>query len=102
MKKLTITVESAGAGPYVLRDGTVLTDEDIEAIADELASPDYQPTNARVIWHRGRPSLGSGPSKTVPVRLDPELHEALRARAEFDHTTSSDVVRTALRQYLAD
>ena len=48
----------------------------------------------------GRPSMGSGPANTLPVRLDPELREAVDARAKTDHTTASDVVREALRQYL--
>ena len=48
----------------------------------------------------GRPSMGSGPADTLPVRLDPELRDAVDARAKTDHTTPSDVVREALRQYL--
>lgn len=85
------------ANTYVTAAGKVLTDADIDAMANEVASHTYPGT---VRW-RGRPTLGSGPSKTVPVRLDPELHQSLRDRAERDQSTASDVVRAALREYLA-
>ena len=48
----------------------------------------------------GRPAMGSGPAEVVPVRLDPELKAAVEARAEADHTTTSDVIREALRRFL--
>lgn len=44
--------------------------------------------------------MGSGPAETLPVRLDPELRQAVEDRAAADDTTASDVVRTALRRYL--
>lgn len=44
--------------------------------------------------------MGSGPADAMPVRLDPELRKAVDERAAADHTTASDVVRTAIRQYL--
>jgi predicted transcriptional regulator len=34
------------------------------------------------------------------VRLDPELREAVEARAEHDDATTSEVIRSALRRYL--
>jgi hypothetical protein len=48
----------------------------------------------------GRPLLGSGPAAVESVRLEPELREALHARAEHDQESPSAVVRKALRQYL--
>jgi hypothetical protein len=48
----------------------------------------------------GRPPLGNGPAAVESVRLEPELREALRARAEHDQESPSAVVRKALRQYL--
>jgi predicted transcriptional regulator len=50
---------------------------------------------------RGRPPIGSGPATVESVRLDPELRQALSARAENDEETTSTVIRKALRQYLA-
>ena len=36
----------------------------------------------------------------VPVRLDPELREAVEAKANEDKTTTSDVIRQALKAFL--
>lgn len=49
----------------------------------------------------GRPAMGSGPADSLPVRLDPELRKAVDDRAAAEHTTASEVVREALRRYLA-
>ena len=48
----------------------------------------------------GRPPMGSAAADALPVRLDPELRRAVDQRAAADHTTSSEVVREALRRYL--
>ena len=48
----------------------------------------------------GRPPMGSAAASVESVRLDPELSEALRLRAEEDGRTNSDVIREALRRYL--
>jgi hypothetical protein len=40
------------------------------------------------------------PVSVESLRLDPELGEALRQRAERDHETASSVIRKALREYL--
>jgi predicted transcriptional regulator len=44
--------------------------------------------------------MGSGPADVVPVRIDPELREAIKARAEADRTTTSEIIREALRRFL--
>jgi hypothetical protein len=49
----------------------------------------------------GRPSMGSGPADSFPVRLDPELRQAVDDRAAADSTTAAEVIREALRRYLA-
>ncbi|MGE5131446.1 MAG: CopG family transcriptional regulator [Gemmatimonadota bacterium] len=49
---------------------------------------------------RGRPMLGSAPSEVVPVRLDPDLRLAGEARAEAEHTTTSEIIREALSRFL--
>ncbi|MGX1808039.1 ribbon-helix-helix protein, CopG family [Nocardia sp. NPDC055321] len=48
----------------------------------------------------GRPPIGSAAGEVVPVRLDPGLKAALVHRAELDHTSSSEVIRQALRAWL--
>ncbi len=77
--------------------GIDLTDEVLERMAREAeAGLDLTTLRRRP----GRPAMGSGPAETLPVRLDPELRQALDERAAADDTTASDVVRTALRHYL--
>ncbi len=83
---------------YKTNTGKVLTDADIEALADE-AERGYD-VDALKSRRRGRPMLGSGPAAVVPVRLDPDLKQAVEARAEVEHTTTSEIIREALRRFL--
>jgi len=81
------------------RTGRTLTDEDVDAIAREVEETDYD-VEALKTRRRGRPTMGSGPADVVPVRIDPELRAAIEARAEADHTTTSEIIREALRRFL--
>lgn len=83
---------------YRTSSGTTLTDADVERIADDVATRDYDIEELRP---RGRPSLGLEPTRVVHVRIDGELDRGLRERAADDGTTASDVIRRALRHYLA-
>ena len=76
--------------------GVPVTDELINQLAAE-AEAGYDVTQVR---RRGRRRMGSAPAEIVPVRLDPELREALAARAESEHTTASEVIRQAVRAWL--
>ena len=77
--------------------GVELTDEVLQQMAEEAETGlDVSKLRRRP----GRPSMGSGPADTFPVRLEPELRKAVDDRAAKDHTTASDVVREALREYL--
>ena len=78
--------------------GVELTDKVLDGLAEE-AEAGLDVTKLRK--RPGRPAMGSGPAETFPVRLDPELRQALEARAEADDTTAADVVREALRRHLA-
>jgi len=83
---------------YKTKTGKVLTDADIETMADEAEQGyDVEMLKTR---RRGRPMLGSAPSEVVPVRLDPDLKQAVEARAEADHTSTSEIIRQALRRFL--
>ena len=81
------------------RSGRTLTDEEIDALSTEVAETDY---DAEVLKtrRRGRPSMGSGPADVVPVRIDPELRAAIEARAKSEHTTTSEIIREAIRRFL--
>jgi len=82
------------------RSGRVLTDEEIEQLATEVAETDYDVEDLKTRRRRGRPPMGSGPADVVPVRIDPELRAAIEARAEKDHATVSDVIREAIRRFI--
>jgi hypothetical protein len=74
-----------------------LTDDVLEGMADEAeAGLDVSKLHRRP----GRPAMGSGPAESFPVRLDPELRQALDERAAQDETTPSEIVREALRRFL--
>jgi predicted HicB family RNase H-like nuclease len=84
---------------FTTASGEVLTDEDIEELADE-AERGYDLDKAIKVTV-GRPSLGAkGASPRVQVRVDPDLAKALRARARKEHRSVSEVARTALREYV--
>lgn len=78
-----------------------ITNADVERLAGEAeAGYDVDELIARR-RKRGRPALGSAPATVESVRLDPELREQLLQRAETDGATTSEVIRDALRLYLA-
>jgi hypothetical protein len=87
------------ARTYRTKTGRVLSDADVEAISEEVETDNYD-VQALKVKRRGRPTMGSGPADIVPVRLEPELREAVEARATEDETTTSDVIRKALREFL--
>lgn len=76
-----------------------LPDEEIEAIADEVEHKDYDLKLLKK-RRRGRPPMGSAPAEVVPVRIDPDLRAAIEARAAADETTTSEIIRQALRRFL--
>jgi len=65
-------------------------------MADEVER-DYD-VDALETRPRGRPFMGSAAAEVVPVRLDPELKEAVESRAEREQTTTSEIIREALRK----
>jgi len=77
--------------------GEPVTDELVQGLADE-AEAGYDPEKLR--RSGGRKPIGSGAARVIPVRLDPELEQALRDRAEADHSNASEVIREALRAWL--
>ena len=88
-----------GDKTYTTASGRVLTEADLDAIADEVEHAEFD-VDALKQRRRGRPSMGSAPAEVVPVRIDPELRAALDARADADHSSASEVIREALRRFL--
>ena len=80
------------------RSGKPITD----GLVDELAARAEKGFDVDEMIRRrgGRPPMGSAASSVESVRLDPELSEALRDRADREGRTNSDIIREALRRYL--
>ena len=81
------------------QDGTPITDETVEALADE-AEHGYDVDD---ILHRrrgGRPAMGSAAAGVESVRLDPEMKRALLQRAAADGVSVSETIRRAVGAYL--
>jgi hypothetical protein len=97
MKKMA-KAKTSRKSPVVGRSGGKdVTEEDLDRIVRE-AEAGYDVDE--ILRRRGRPPMGSGPADVVPVRLDPELREAVETRAVKDDATTSEVIRRALRRYL--
>ena len=81
------------------KDGTPVTDADVEAMADE-ADQGYDVDTLLRRRRGGRPPLGSAAASVESVRLDPELKRALLVRAAQEHVSVSEVIRRAIGEYL--
>ena len=82
------------------KSGRAITDEEIEKLAAEAeAGYDVDALIARR-GKRGRPTLGTSAASVESVRLDPELRRELLERAQAEGTTTSELIREALRRYL--
>ena len=80
--------------------GTPITDEMIEALADE-AERGYAPGDLRGRRRGpGRPPLGEAAKSVESVRLEPTLRARTAQRAAEEGITVSEVIRRALRAYL--
>ena len=78
-------------------NGVPVTDEMIQEWADE-AERGY---DVEVLKKRGRRPLGDGAARVVPVRMDDSLVAAVDQRAEEDGTSRSEVIRSAVRAFVA-
>lgn len=82
------------------RSGQPITDKEVEVVAAEAeAGYDVERLIARR-RKRGRPALGSSAASVESVRLDPELRGELVERARSEGTTTSEIIREALRRFL--
>ena len=83
---------------YRMASGRLLTDADFERMATEAENTDFDLSN--MTWvvpiEEARALL-----RAAPVQLDAELEQQVRTRAAYDGTTEDDLVKTAVRRYLA-
>ena len=78
-------------------DGVPVIDETIQEWADE-AERGY---DVEVLKKRGRRPIGNGAARVVPVRMDDSLVAAVDQRAEKDGTSRSEIIRSAVRTFVA-
>lgn len=78
-------------------DGVPVTDEMIQAWADE-AERGY---DVEVLRARGRRPTGDDAARIVPVRMDEDLVAAVDRRAVRDGTSRSEIIRSAVRAFIA-
>ena len=78
-------------------NGVPVTDEMIQEWADE-AERGY---DVDVLKKRGRRPVGDGAARVVPVRMDDSLIAAVDQRAEKDGTSRSEIIRSAVRAFVA-
>lgn len=84
------------------RDGTHVTDTELDAWVDAFAVPDAV-TPMPPARRRGRPTLTGAPdghSPRITVRLSPTQIDALDALAEHAGTTRARLTRQAVTEYL--
>lgn len=80
-------------------DGTPITDEMVEALADK-AEQGYDVEEILRRRRGGRPAMGSAASSVESVRLDPELKRDLLLRAAEEQISVSEAIRRAIGAYL--
>jgi hypothetical protein len=88
---------------WVTRSGRVMTDDDAAALAASLEADDFDPGPMRK-RPVGRPGLSrrasGGASPRVSVRVEAQAYEALKARADAEHRTVSDLAREAIQAFV--
>ena len=84
---------------YPLKSGVVVTDLDIQRMADDVATRDFDLSKFTRL--PGRPLMGKAVAEVVPVRIEPSIVKSIDRRAKKEGTTRSDIIRQAITNYLA-
>ena len=84
---------------YRLKSGVVVTDLDIQRMADDVATRDFDLSKFTRL--PGRPLMGKAVAEVVPVRIEPSIVNSIDRRAKKEGTTRSDIIRQAITNYLA-
>jgi hypothetical protein len=84
---------------YHMLDGEILTDADFERMADDVATRDFDLSKFTRL--PGRPLMGKAVAEVVPVRIEPSIVKSIDRRARKEGTTRSDIIRQAIKIYLA-
>jgi hypothetical protein len=84
---------------YHMLDGEILTDADFERMADDVATRDFDLSKFTRL--PGRPLMGKAVAEVVPVRIEPSIVKSIDRRARKEGTTRSDIIRQAIKIFLA-
>lgn len=84
---------------YRLKSGIVVNDSDIQRMADDVATRDFDLSKFTRL--PGRPLMGKAVAEVVPVRIEPSIVKSIDRRAKKEGTTRSDIIRQAINNYLA-
>lgn len=84
---------------YRLKSGVVVTDLDIQRMADDVAKREFDLSKFTRL--PGRPLMGKAVAEVVPVRIEPLIVKSIDRRARKEGTTRSDIIRQAINNYLA-
>jgi len=84
---------------YRLKSGVIVTDSDIRRMADDVATRDFDLSKFTRL--PGRPLMGKSVAEVVPVRIEPAIVKSIDRRARKEGTTRSDIIRQAIKTYLA-
>ena len=83
---------------YRLKSGIVVNDSDIQRMADDVATRDFDLSKFTRL--PGRPLMGKAVAEVVPVRIEPSIVKSIDRRAKKEGTTRSDIIRQAIANYL--
>jgi hypothetical protein len=84
---------------YRLKSGAVFTDSDIRRMAEDVATRDFDLSKFTRL--PGRPLMGKAVAEVVPVRIEPSIVKSIDRRARKEGTTRSDIIRQAIKIFLA-
>ena len=84
---------------YRLKSGVVVTDLDIQRMSDDVSTRDFDLSKFTRL--PGRPLMGKAVAEVVPVRIEPSIIKSIDRRARKEGTTRSDIIRQAIKIYLA-
>jgi hypothetical protein len=84
---------------YRLKSGIVVNDSDIQRMADDVATRDFDLSKFTRL--PGRPLMGNAVAEVVPVRIEPAIVKSIDRRARKEGTSRSDIIRKAINSYLA-
>ena len=84
---------------YRLKSGIVVNYSDIQRMADDVATRDFDLSKFTRL--PGRPLMGKAVAEVVPVRIEPSIVKSIDRRAKKEGSTRSDIIRQAITNYLA-